>query len=53
MPKRAASYILDSENFGILDGTKHTHKKIGIVHFVIPKYLVFCIFAFYRELNTT
>jgi len=42
-PKRAASCILDLENFGILDGTKHTHEKFGILHFIIPKYLVFCI----------
>jgi hypothetical protein len=27
IPKRAASYILDPENFSILDRTKHTHKK--------------------------
>jgi len=27
-PKRAGSCILDPENFGILNGTKHTHKKL-------------------------
>jgi hypothetical protein len=31
------------ENFGILDGTKHTHKIFGILHFIIPKYLTFYI----------
>jgi hypothetical protein len=31
------------ENFGILDGTKHTHENFGILHFIIPKQLAFCI----------
>jgi hypothetical protein len=31
------------EKFGILDGTKHTHEKISILHFIILKYLAFCI----------
>jgi hypothetical protein len=25
------------ENFGILDGTKHTHKNFGILYFIISK----------------
>jgi hypothetical protein len=25
------------EKFGILDGTKHTHKNFGILHFIISK----------------
>jgi hypothetical protein len=25
------------EKFGIFDGTKHTHKNFGILHFIIPK----------------
>jgi hypothetical protein len=25
------------EKFGILDGTKHTHKNFGILHFIIQK----------------
>jgi hypothetical protein len=24
------------EKFGILDGTKHTHKNFGILHFIVP-----------------
>jgi hypothetical protein len=47
-PKRAASCM---ENFGILDGPKHTHENFGILHFIIPKYLVFLYFAFHGELN--
>jgi hypothetical protein len=25
------------EKFGILDGTKHTHKNFSILYFIIPK----------------
>jgi hypothetical protein len=31
------------KKFGILDGTKHTHKNFDILHFIIPKLLAFCI----------
>jgi hypothetical protein len=31
------------EKFGILDGTKHTHENFSILHFIIPKWLAFCI----------
>jgi hypothetical protein len=41
--KKLKSPHLPHEKFGILDGTKHTHENFGILHFIIPKYLVFCI----------
>jgi hypothetical protein len=41
--KKLKSPHTPHEKFGILDGTKYTHENFGILHFIIPKYLVFCI----------
>jgi hypothetical protein len=35
--KNSRSSYPPYEKFGILDGTKHTHKNFGILHFMIPK----------------
>jgi hypothetical protein len=43
--KKSKSPHPPMKKIDILDGTKHTHKNFGILHFIIPKYwhFVFCI----------
>jgi hypothetical protein len=36
-PKKSKSPHPPHEKFSILDGTKHTHKNFGILHFIILK----------------
>jgi hypothetical protein len=35
--KKLKSSHSPHEKFGILDGTKHTHKNFSILYFIIPK----------------
>jgi hypothetical protein len=41
--KKLKSSDPSHEKFGILDETKHNHENFGILHFIVPKPLVFCI----------
>jgi hypothetical protein len=35
--KKPKSPHPSQENFGILNGTKHTHENFGILYFIVPK----------------